>query len=122
MLKEFIFCHENVPSFPVSILRDFFGEHYNIWSAIVSPVELGLPFKRTRRLTLLVRKSFGGLSTEWNEMNIKAIFGAPLGQLKFSDFMLASRDELQRSIDWAKSRPGHADEDKTKHNHGGTCS
>ena len=74
-LQENFIFHENVSSFPIALLLAIFGSCYYVYTAILSPTMIGLPFERMRRLTMLVHRRVGELSHAWGTEAVKVIFG-----------------------------------------------
>ena len=102
LLQEPVIIHENVPSFPVSLLERFLGHLYIVMSVVISLTKLGWPQRRDRRISVLLHKSKVTAKVMWNT-NLVALAYRKC-TLDFHAFMLATDSEIQEERKWALAR------------------
>ena len=102
-LGHHIIIHENVESFPVSMLEFMFQDLYMIMTAILNLVALGFPCRRRRRITIMIHKKVVRLPTAfWSDAWIQR-YHRQLA-ISFRKFLFATSQELEKELAWARKR------------------
>ncbi len=102
-LMEELILLENVPNFPLELLRQLFSFAYDIHSIVLCATQFGKSMRRRRRYTLLVRRAVVELTRPLSAT--VELFGRERAPSHtWHDFLCANTGELCSELRWAYSR------------------
>ncbi|CAK0807139.1 unnamed protein product [Prorocentrum cordatum] len=109
LIKEDGILHENVPEFPVNLLDMMLGE-YLIETIVLSPLALGHPVQRERRITWLRHKKTVTESVPspmpWPEFSV--LFHREC-DITWHAFFIAEKGDLESELTWATQKTRSTD-------------
>ena len=100
-----VLIHENVEAFDPLVLVKCFGDAFLMQTVIMELHSLGWPVHRRRRITILVHKScVKQACPAWCPLFV-SMFKRRC-RARCHDFLISSKEEQDKEIEWAKSREG----------------